>query len=711
MNYKEFVSHYGLNLNDSQKAAATARGNTLLLAVPGSGKTTAIIARVGYLMKCLNVDAKNILTITYTTSASHDMEQRFGRVFFDIEEMPHFCTINSFCLSVIRLASSKYSLHIPTLMKDNSQAVRKLYTEKTGSYPSDGLVRSLTQGITYVMNMTGCGKSEEELCKSVKIPKLSFYDFYRMYKNYKSENDLMDFDDQLLMAYSLLSGLDDIARYVRQRYLFVNVDEAQDTSYVQHKIIRLINEGNDGLFMVGDEDQSIYGFRAAYPDALLNFDKELNNAHVLLMETNYRSTECITSAANKFIKANKKRRQKEMKPQNKKGSSIKKLQCTSYAEQSDFLARYLREDGGDKTVAVLFRNNDTAVSFIDSFEKYGIEYSTRDSSSLFFTSPTVRDITSILKFSLDPFNGEFLTQFYYKLSLYITKGKFFEALNENKRSGISPFHALIKNEHLERRVREYNRACDCFERISKTTPTEALRIIFDELNYEKWIDKSVSDGYTELPIRQRCAVLFSLARGEISVENYLKKLERIANGELKYRKPGANITLSTVHSAKGLEFDSVIIADALEGIFPSDEVSEDGAEEERRLFYVGCTRAKNELAFLLPNTMNGKKINPSRFVDSFVGAIESSEVPKNTRSAKSKPGKKTGVAKEKSKPKKPALTPQMLGEGILIEHKAFGTGVVTSINGDVMNVKFFNKGEKKLSITTCICSDFIKIVQ
>ncbi len=706
MNYEEFVSHYGLKLNDSQRAAATARGNTLLLAVPGSGKTTAIIARVGYLMKCLNVDAKNILTITYTASASHDMKRRFGEAFFDIEEIPHFCTINSFCLSVIRLASSRYALHIPKLMKDNTQAVRKLYVEKTGTFPSDGLVRSLTQGITYVMNMTGCGKSEEELCKSVRVPKLSFFDFFRVYKNYKSENDLMDFDDQLLMAYSLLIGLEDIAAYVRHRYLFVNVDEAQDTSFVQHKIIRLINEGNDDLFMVGDEDQSIYGFRAAYPEALLNFDKELNNANVLLMETNYRSTASITSAANRFIKANKKRRQKEMKPQNKSDSVIKKLGCPSYTEQSDFLAKYLRNKNGDKTTAVLFRNNDTAVSFIDTFEKYGIEYSTRDSSSLFFTSPTVRDVTSILKFSLNPFDGELFALFYYKLNLYITKEKFLEALAENKQNGISPLHALIKNERLGRRVKEYDRASKCFERISKTTPNEALRIIFEELNYEKWIDRSVSDGYSEFPIRQRCSLLFSLARGEMSVESYLQKLAKTANGELNYRKSNAKITLSTVHSAKGLEFDSVIIADALDGIFPSSDASEDELEEERRLFYVGCTRAKNELTFLLPDTMNGKRIKPSRFVDSFVDAVAENKTDK-----KGEKTKKTKTAGERVKPKKTMLTPQMLGEGIIVEHRAFGTGVIVSINGDVMNVKFFSKGEKRLSVTTCICSELIKIVQ
>ncbi len=695
MNYEQFVSHYGLKLNDSQKAAATARGNTLLLAVPGSGKTTAIIARVGYLIRCMNVDANNILTITYTTSASKDMKQRFCQTYEDIDAIPKFCTINSFCLSVIRYAKSKYSIFIPELIRDNSQIVRQLYTEKTKKFASDGVIRTLTQGITYVMNMTGCGKSEQELCKSIKIPQLSFYDIYKAYKKYKADNGLMDFDDQLLMAYSILGGFEDVLSFVKSRYPYVNVDEAQDTSYIQHKIIKLISQGNDNLFMVGDEDQSIYGFRAAYPDALLDFDKTYKNARVLLMETNYRSTGSITNAANRFIKANKHRRSKEMKTQADAGAVIKRIHCSTYSEQARFVARMLQKADKKKSVAVLFRNNDTATPFIDSFEKHGIAYTTRDSASLFFTSPTVRDVLSILEFSLDPFNGELFSRFYYKLGLYISKDMLNTALKDNATSGISLFHSLMKQTEGERKNSAIRNAAASLNRIGKCTPEEALRIVFDELNYGKWIDRSVSDGYPELPIMQRCAILRSLAQGELTVTDYLKKLERISTGELNYRRGEASVTLSTIHSSKGLEFDEVIIADAIDGIFPTADADETGLEEERRLFYVGCTRARAELEFLITDSMNGKKIKPSSFIDSFIGVIE-----------EQKPKKKTQTRKKTL----PKITSDMIGEGIMVEHKSFGAGVVTSKNGDMMSIKFISGGERKFSISTCISARMIKII-
>ncbi len=343
MKLSEFISLYGLKLNDSQMAAVTAGGNTLLLAVPGSGKTTAIISRVGYLICCQRAVPGEILTITYTSAAAKDMNKRFCDTFPDLD-VPKFCTINSFCLSVLRAAQKKYAIHIPELMKDNTSAIRAIYKDMTGDYASEGIIRSISSGITYVMNMTDCGRDERSLCSDIRVPKVAFFDLYQKYKGYKSANGLMDFDDQLLMAYSVLTGLSDVLDAVTARFKYINVDEAQDTSFIQHKIIKLISEKNGNLFMVGDEDQSIYGFRAAYPEALLNFKKEYTNSKILLMETNYRSTGSIISAANKFIGKNKNRQKKKMNTENGPGATVKQIRCTAFAKQGEFVARYLKSN-------------------------------------------------------------------------------------------------------------------------------------------------------------------------------------------------------------------------------------------------------------------------------------------------------------------------------------------------------------------------------
>ncbi len=694
MNLSEFTSLYGLKLNDSQTAAVTARGNTLLLAVPGSGKTTAIIARVGYLIRCLNVPTSEILTITYTTSAANDMNQRFANTFSDIPPPPKFCTINSFCLSVMHMAERRYAMHIPELMKDNSSIIRKIYTEMTSDYPSEGVVRTISSGITYVMNMTGCGKDEKELCSQIRIPKLSFYEIYQRYKKYKSQNDLMDFDDQLLMAYSVLTGLGDILESVTSRYKYINVDEAQDTSFIQHRIIKLISEKNAELFMVGDEDQSIYGFRAAYPQALLNFKREYKNARILLMETNYRSTGSIISAANKFIGKNKNRQKKQMRTENEVGATVKRIHCTTFAKQGEFVARYLKALDEPKTVAVLFRNNDSAVPFMYFFEKYGVEYMTKDSSSVFFTSFIIKDIMSMLVFSLDLDNIDVFSRFCYKLGLYITKDEYTRAVELSKKKSCDILTALSSLKNDERYKKRIVSVCKTFVKLKKSNPYIAIQLILDDLDYEKQIKHAVKEGYSEDVLRHKLAVLLAIAENEPTIESFIGKMSDIAHGRANYRRQGAKITLSTIHSSKGLEFDEVIIADAIEGILPAEHSEDDALEEERRLFYVAVTRARSELGFLVPEYINGKRAKQSPFVISFVGRIE--EKIKEEKTEK-------GQMKAK-------YAPEDFAEGSLIRHKVFGDGVIKTIDGDVITAEFFTRGEKKLGLTICIAMGYIELV-
>ncbi len=692
MKLSEFISLYGLKLNDSQMAAVTARGNTLLLAVPGSGKTTAIISRVGHLICCQGVSPSEILTITYTSAAAKDMNKRFSDTFPGIA-MPKFCTINSFCLSVLRLAQKKYAIHIPELMTDNTSTIRAVYRDMTGDYASEGIIRSISSGITYTMNMTGCGRDERSLCSDIRVPKISFYDLYQKYKSYKSEGGLMDFDDQLLMAYSVLTGLPDVLESITSMFKYINVDEAQDTSFIQHRIIKLISEKNGNLFMVGDEDQSIYGFRAAYPQALLNFKNEYKNSRVLLMETNYRSTGSIISAANKFIGINKNRQKKKMNTENEKGATVKRIQCATFAKQGEFVARYLKNNEEKKTVAVLFRNNDSAVPFIYYFEKFGVDYVCKDSSALFFTSFLVKEIMTLIIFSQDMMRYDLFEKICYRINLYVTKDDVVQGISKAKKEQTDVFTALYRMKDDDRFRTRIHNTVRTLTQIKNSRPNEAIRLILDDLGYEKKIKQAVNEGYNEDVLRHKLAVLMTVAEAEPTLESFVGKMSDIAHGRLEHRKTDAMYTLSTVHSAKGLEFDEVIVADAIDGIFPSDGAEDELLEEERRLFYVAVTRARRELGFLVSGSMNGKKIAPSPFIKSF---IETAVSQTEQKTADKKPGK----AKYKS---------EDFAEGSLIHHKVFGDGVITTIDGDVIMVHFFSRGDKRLSMDVCISSGYIEL--
>lgn len=273
MDYHTFCQKFNIcGLNEQQEAAVRrVNGATLLLAVPGSGKTTVIVARTGYLMYVAGVKPENILTITYTRAAAKEMKERFIKKFAP-ERIPAFSTINSFCLSVINTCAKEKYIHVPKLVPNNESIVRAIAAKMLPEYPSDSQVRSLAQKVCKVKNKLMTFQEIE----AIEENSLDFSAFYQAYKLYMSEHDLMDFDDQLLMANDLLDEYPDILQRAHEKFRYVSVDEAQDTSYVQHLIVQKLVGRNGNIFMVGDEDQSIYGFRGAYPAALLDFQSNYN---------------------------------------------------------------------------------------------------------------------------------------------------------------------------------------------------------------------------------------------------------------------------------------------------------------------------------------------------------------------------------------------------------------------------------------------------
>ncbi|MBQ9746761.1 MAG: ATP-dependent helicase, partial [Clostridia bacterium] len=305
MNFLEFKENFNIQLNEQQLAAVKAvDGHVLLLAVPGSGKTTVLITRLGYMVYCLGIEPRSILTMTYTVAATHEMRERFCSVFGEeMREALEFRTINGVCAKIIASYEQLTRGRAFTLVTDEkelSTALSAIYKECTGEFPTESDIKGVRTMITYAKNML---LSAEEV-EGMDEEGLPFSKIYQKYNSMLKAQKLMDYDDQMVYAHKILRMYPEILERVAKRYRYICVDEAQDTSKIQHAIISLLAKNSGNLFMVGDEDQSIYGFRAAYPQALLAFEAEHTGAKVLKMEENFRSGTKIVEAADRFIGKN-----------------------------------------------------------------------------------------------------------------------------------------------------------------------------------------------------------------------------------------------------------------------------------------------------------------------------------------------------------------------------------------------------------------------
>lgn len=618
MDYHTFCQKFNIcGLNEQQEAAVRrVNGATLLLAVPGSGKTTVIVARTGYLMYVAGVKPENILTITYTRAAAKEMKERFIKKFAP-ERIPAFSTINSFCLSVINTCAKEKYIHVPKLVPNNESIVRAIAAKMLPEYPSDSQVRSLAQKVCKVKNKLMTFQEIE----AIEENSLDFSAFYQAYKLYMSEHDLMDFDDQLLMANDLLDEYPDILQRAHEKFRYVSVDEAQDTSYVQHLIVQKLVGRNGNIFMVGDEDQSIYGFRGAYPAALLDFQSNYNEPCILRMETNYRSDRNIVSAANQFIKLNTRRLDKNMRAQSQKDGAIVVTCIDRMEQQAELLLERIRNQKPDESLAILYRNNDSAIPLINLLQMNGIQVQTRDATGTFMTNYVIRDLLDFMLLALNPADTTAFGHLYYKMGLYmkgVTAKRIIEAVEEGECRNV--FSAAMKFAG----GKGYAWKIECLPRdfsdLAKKKPAEAIDYIPFMLDYwSNWLTKKIDAGASEQFISLRISILKMVAEKYSTIPDFLAALKNIT----EYKGcEDSNVTVTTIHSSKGLEFDKVILIDMVSGIIPGDSDDRDAEddEEDARAFYVGATRARHELEIITCRKMYQEKLEVSEFVPRLLAA-------------------------------------------------------------------------------------------
>lgn len=723
MEWKEFETTFSVKLNQQQKEAVqSTKGPVLLLAVPGSGKTTVLVTRLGYMIYCRNIPPESILTVTYTVAATKDMSERFAvRFGEDMAKRLEFRTINGICARIIQYYGRRIGKTPFELVKDEKATTGmliKICQDHGMGYPTESDLKNVRTLITYIKNMM---LNEEELQKLEEESDIRIAGIYREYCRQMREQKLMDYDDQMLYAYNILRKDLGVLAYFQNRYPYICVDEAQDTSKIQHAIIALLAAGTGNLFMVGDEDQSIYGFRAAYPEALLSFEKKHSGAKVLLMEENFRSNAKIVEAADKFIQKNTLRHEKHMRAAREAGADIREISLKSRKAQYVYLMKAAQEcttgmagmsgseehrgraDASVTETAVLYRDNECAIPLIDLLERKNIPYRMRNADLSFFTHRTVLDVQNIIRFAMDPKDTELFMQIYYRLKLFFNKKDALRYAQISQEKDMEVLDAALKYGNLEKyqedNIRNLKRQ---MVRILNMPGDEAVNQILTYMGYQDYLKKMGMNA-------NKLETVKLIGSRVESPEKLLERLEELRTIiQEKVSDKDCPFILSTMHASKGLEYDTVYLLDVMDGILPEKVLANprtaskeelETYEEERRLFYVGVTRAKNQLNVFTTN-------KPSKFCSELLGKRNLREnqqkeyagikkwgdySPAGTYGIKGNGmyhGYGTGHGSQKQPGKSYQELADALGEGMIVKHKKFGEGVVVDMEGEHIRIQF-----------------------
>lgn len=690
MEYEAWKATWKAPLNPQQEAAVqAAQGPVLLLAVPGSGKTTVLIHRLGYLIFCLGVAPEQILTVTYTVAATRDMAARFARTFGETwANRLEFRTINGLSARIIQHYERVKGRQAFTLVTEEGRLaalVGELYRKATGEFATESTVRSLRTAITYCKNRQ---MTQEEI-EAYQVEDIPFAKLYRQYHAELRRRRWMDYDDQMVYAAQILRQHGDILAYFQDKYRYLCVDEAQDTSRIQHTILKLLAGRRRNLFLVGDEDQSIYGFRAADPGALLRFEEEYPGGRVLFLEKNYRSTATIVAAADRFIRQNQHRRDKHMVAARGPGPAIQPIWVADRVQQYAQLAQWAQDC--DRETAVLYRNNDSALPLLDLLDRQGTGCRCRQMEGTFFTHRVVRDVTDFIAFAAHPADGERFFRLYYKMGVGIPKAAAQWAVLQSRGEG-NLMEILSHCPQLTQRSQVLCQAlAEQFAQLLDDRGDEAIHRLRHHMGYGDFLSTRGSDP-------GKLAILEALGRYTPNPSSLVTRLgelrERIRQGD---SDPNSPFLLSTIHGSKGLEYQRVILMDVADGVLPladpplgehPDPAAVEAYEEERRLFYVAMTRAKEEL-FLF------------RFRRSDLGSTFAQDLfPDKTRRLRQAV---TPRPKGGGKPAPPPLPDLALFDaGAPVTHRAFGRGEVVSRQGDIATILFQEKGEKKVSLSVAL---------
>ena len=590
MDNKDFVKKYNIELTQQQEAAVqSVDGANLILAVPGSGKTMVLVIRIGYMIHCSGVSPDHILAITYSREAAKELKLRFASIFGDeLAEKVHFGTINSLCYSIIK----RYNPDGAFDVEQNARVILKnIIWKSTSTYPTENEISDIQTAIQNIKNRM---LSTEEI-KDLEHDIPHIRTIYTQYCSKLKSSKTMDYDDQIVYANLILDKRQDILDYYQDRYRYILVDEAQDTSKLQYEVISKLSAKYKNVFYVGDDDQSIYGFRGADPSALLGFKQQYRGVNIFFMETNFRSSKDIVRVTSDFISKNQNRYPKHMIADRQEHGLVKKISLRSRCQQYSYLAAQLSQRNQD--TAILYRDNDSIVPLVDLFLRQGIPYRIRKNGEIgLFSSRETIEVLSYLKLLIDPYDAEAFLRIYFRTGCFFSRNFALQVVKEAKYNNITVMDAVTRLCHDQDKISTLG----AFFVSPQTTAQDAIAHF-----YYVGYARSQRDG-SESRTKNRFMLLEMLAEREPNIAKFISRFESLPELIETNSSDESNATiLSTIHSSKGQEYDTVFLLDVFDGIIPSTQNNNDQHyQEERRLFYVAMTRAKNNLYFL---SISGKR--------------------------------------------------------------------------------------------------------
>ena len=666
-------------LNENQrKAVEHVEGHCMVLAGPGSGKTRVITYRIANMIMNNNIPPARILAISFTKNSSMEMQNRALQICKDnrINKVT-FGTFHAVFYKILRYFG-RYDMNSILDEKTKRITIKGILKNlKVENGEDDETVGQVINEISYVKNEL----MDKQDFESEILTKDEFINTYNMYEEYKEQVKKIDFDDMLLRTYYLLSQNKQALDMVRQVYKYILVDEFQDINRVQFEVLKLMANPNNNIFVVGDEDQSIYGFRGARPEEYFQGTKKI------LLDINYRSKKEIIDVSNKLIEKNISRYDKTIKCHQGEGAIVNYITPKDSEDEAIQIGKEILEEIKKDYVeysdfAVIYRTNIQSRALVDVFMDMRIPFTIKDSIVTIYDHWAARDILSYLKIAAKQHTNEDWIRIINKPFRYISRDNLSQ-IKEDK----DFVNALITKCNLHpKQVKTINDLDIDISYLKHQCPQDAISYIRTTLDYDKYIlDYCVNRKIKTNGLIEILNEIESSASNFETIEEYLTHIEKVKEEleQNQHKKELDGVVFTTMHSAKGLEFRYVYIIGINEGTIPheksydidDDEKKDEQIEEERRLMYVGMTRAEESLTLSSPINKYGKKAYKSRFLDDI----------KN--------------------PTKEEINSVSIGDKLY--HKSFGDGRIVGKDGDMVQVKFKNE-EKTLDYKLCIRNNIIK---
>ena len=675
------------SLNDKQKEAViNTDGPMLILAGAGSGKTKVLTTKVAYLIEEKNVDPTSILAITFTNKAANEMKSRVEGMLGMSAKMIQISTFHSFGLSIIKKYYEKlgFKSNFTIIDSDDVLSTIKRILKDMNLDPKFFNPKTIRNKISSAKNEL-MDPDELDRFTNNEIDEVTVK-VYREYQNKLKVNNSLDFDDLLMLPIILFNENKDILAYYQEKFKYILIDEYQDTNQVQYILTKMLSAKHKNICVVGDPDQSIYGFRGSNYKNILNFEKDYKDTKTILLEQNYRSTKNILGAANDIIKNNKNRKEKDLWTDNDLGLKIKYKRCADEKDEANYVVsnvkRLIKEETPLREIAVLYRTNAQSRNIEEAFLRENISYKVVG-SFYFYNRKEIKDLICYLKLIYNTSDDISLNRI-----INVPKRgiglKTMESLTTKANIlNDSIFNIIDNGKELEfkKMILEFQEASE------ELSLTELVDLVLDKTGIRKELElEDTIESQSRLENLEEFKSItksFEDRYGVISLSEFLDEISLVSDIE-EHRDQIDVVTLMTVHSAKGLEFDNVFIIGLEEGIFPHSMClySPSEVEEERRLCYVAVTRARKSLTLI--NTKKRLLFGqdsynpPSRFV----GEISEEYLDKeDDKEIKSKTFNKMFSDSNINK-----YEEYSLGEKII--HDKYGEGVIISVDKSILTIAF-----------------------